>query len=196
MNATSYRQPAWCRYAAGFAQGKPVIVVENPYGGVDPRAPAEAAGRARRRPVPDDAVRGVALGINMSVPYGAWMGSVIEDSFWAPHDVTSRSRTSSPRTSACTARDVLRGRGRFSIQSVRLGEHKGSAASRSGEACDGLVEQHQPFDVVVLPEGELREDWITARISRSTGPSSCPSARSSRRRRSRRSAGTSSTAGT
>ncbi len=36
MNATAYRQPAWCRYAAGFARGKPVIVVENPYGGVGP----------------------------------------------------------------------------------------------------------------------------------------------------------------
>ena len=29
-------------------------------------------------------------------------------------------------------------------------------------AVEGLVEQHQPFDVVVLPEGTLREDWLTA----------------------------------
>jgi hypothetical protein len=28
-------------------------------------------------------------------------------------------------------------------------------------ACDALVEQKQPFDVVVLPEGRLREDSIT-----------------------------------
>jgi hypothetical protein len=27
---------------------------------------------------------------------------------------------------------------------------------------ESLVEQHQPFDVIVLPEGKLREDWITA----------------------------------
>jgi hypothetical protein len=29
------------------------------------------------------------------------------------------------------------------------------------DAADGLVQQHQPFDVVVLPEGVLREDVIT-----------------------------------
>ena len=87
MNATSYRQPAWCRYAAGFARGKPVIVVENPYGGVGPELlPKLQAGKGYDlfRMMQYEAS---ALGINMSVPYGAWMGSVIEDSFWAPHDI-------------------------------------------------------------------------------------------------------------
>lgn len=32
MRNTRYRQPAWYRYVAGFAAGKPVIVAENPYG--------------------------------------------------------------------------------------------------------------------------------------------------------------------
>ena len=59
MNATSYRQPSWCRYAAGFARGKPVIVVENPYGGVGPELLPKVEGRQGLRPVPDDAVRGV-----------------------------------------------------------------------------------------------------------------------------------------
>jgi hypothetical protein len=36
MRNTRYRQPAWYRYVAGFAAGKPVIVAENPYGGVVP----------------------------------------------------------------------------------------------------------------------------------------------------------------
>jgi hypothetical protein len=35
MRNTRYRQPAWYRYVAGFAGQKPVVVVENPYGGVD-----------------------------------------------------------------------------------------------------------------------------------------------------------------
>jgi hypothetical protein len=30
MRNTSYRQPEWFRYVAGFARGKPVVVVENP----------------------------------------------------------------------------------------------------------------------------------------------------------------------
>ena len=29
-----------------------------------------------------------ALGVNMSVPYGAWMGARIEDAVWAPHEET------------------------------------------------------------------------------------------------------------
>ena len=33
--------------------------------------------------LPAVALRGAALGANMSVPYGAWMGSTIEDSFYA-----------------------------------------------------------------------------------------------------------------
>jgi hypothetical protein len=36
MRNTQYRQPAWYRYVAGFAGPKPVVVVENPYGGIVP----------------------------------------------------------------------------------------------------------------------------------------------------------------
>jgi hypothetical protein len=165
MNATSYRQPAWCRYAAGFARGKPVIVVENPYGGVGPELlPKLQRGRGYDlyRMMQYEAS---ALGINMSVPYGAWMGSVIEDSFWAPHDVTveiqdfiyENERLYSAETFSEVA--LL-----FSIQSAYDWEEHDGWKNRYPfwTAADGLVEQHQPFDVIVLPEGELREDWITA----------------------------------
>ena len=165
MNATSYRQPAWCRYAAGFARGKPVIVVENPYGGVPPELlPKLKEGKAydRFRMMQYEAS---ALGINMSVPYGAWMGSVIEDSFWAPHDITveiqdfiyDHERLYSTETFSEVA--LL-----FSIQSAfDWEEHEGwKQRFPFWTAADGLVEQHQPFDVIVLPEGKLREDWITA----------------------------------
>ena len=36
MRNTTYRQPEWYRYVAGFAGDKDVVVVENPYGGVVP----------------------------------------------------------------------------------------------------------------------------------------------------------------
>ena len=36
MRNTRYRQPAWYRYVAGFCARKPVIVAENPYGGIVP----------------------------------------------------------------------------------------------------------------------------------------------------------------
>jgi hypothetical protein len=165
MNATSYRQPAWCRYAAGFARGKPVIVVENPYGGVGPELLPklqDGKGYDLFRMMQYEAS---ALGINMSVPYGAWMGSVIEDSFWAPHDlnveiqdfITTHERLYSTETYSEVA--VL-----FSIQSAYdWEEHQGwKLKFPFWTAVEGLVEQHQPFDVVVLPEGTLREDWITA----------------------------------
>jgi hypothetical protein len=165
MNATSYRQPAWCRYAAGFARGKPVIVVENPYGGVGPELlPKLQQGKGYDlfRMMQYEAS---ALGINMSVPFGAWMGSVIEDSFWAPHDlnveiqdfITTNERLYSSETFSEVA--VL-----FSIQSAYdWEEHRGwKQRFPFWSTTEGLVEQHQPFDVVVLPEGKLREDWITS----------------------------------
>jgi hypothetical protein len=165
MNATSYRQPSWCRYAAGFARGKPVIVVENPYGGVGPELlPKLQRGKGYDlyRMMQYEAS---ALGINMSVPYGAWMGSVIEDSFWAPHDVTVEIQDFIYENERLYSTDTFSEVALlFSIQSAYdWEEHRGwKVRFPFWAVADSLVEQHQPFDVVVLPEGELREDWITA----------------------------------
>jgi hypothetical protein len=165
MNATSYRQPAWCRYAAGFARGKPVIVVENPDGGVPPELlPKLKEGKAydRFRMMQYEAS---ALGINMSVPYGAWMGSVIEDSFWAPHDVAVEVQDfladHERLYSTDTFSEVVVA---FSVQSAFDWEERKGYKVRFPfwAATEGLVDQHQPFDVVIFPEGELRGDWITA----------------------------------
>ena len=164
MNATSYRQPAWCRYAAGFAQGKPVIVVENPYGGVGPELLPklqDGKGYDLFRMMQYEAA---ALGINMSVPYGAWMGSVIEDSFWAPHDlnveiqdfITEHERLYTTETYSEVARRLQH------PERLRLGRAPGVEGEvpvlDGGRRSGGPA---QPFDVVVLPEGKLREDWIT-----------------------------------
>ncbi len=79
---------------------------------------------------------------------------------------TSRSRTSSPNTSGSTRprRTSRRSLVAFSIQSAYdWEEHQGwKEKFPFWTAAEGLVEQQQPFDVVVLPEGMLREDWITA----------------------------------
>jgi hypothetical protein len=164
MNATSYRQPSWCRYAAGFARGKPVMVVENPYGGVGPELlPKLQKGKGYDlyRMMQYEAS---ALGINMSVPYGAWMGSVIEDSFWAPHDVTVEIQDFIFRNERLYSADTFSEVALlFSIQSAYDWEENRGWKVRFPfwTTADGLVERHQPFDVVVLPEGELRKDWIT-----------------------------------
>jgi hypothetical protein len=88
MKNTLFRQPAWYRYAAGFAGKKPVIVAENPYGGVIPEL-LEKLNRGRGF----DLYRiflleAAAYGCNMSVPYGGWMGNTIKDAFYPPEKVT------------------------------------------------------------------------------------------------------------
>jgi hypothetical protein len=165
MNNTSYRQPSWCRYAAGFAQGKPVIVVENPYGGVGPELLPklkEGKGYDLFRMMQYEAA---ALGINMSVPYGAWMGSVIEDSFWAPHDLVVevqdfQATHEHDLYSTESYSDTVVA---YSIQSSFefLEQHGYAGVFPFWTACDSLVESKQPFDVVVLPDGDLRQDTIT-----------------------------------
>ena len=174
MRNTTYRQPAWYRYVAGFAGPKPVIVVENPYGGVVPELVERlSAGRGH------DLFRmslyeAAALGANMSVPYGAWMGSVVEDSFWAPHDLcveiqtflADHERLFSTRSGAELA--VV-----FSIESsFRQEAHRRMADNRFNPIEDQgpafwdvsarLADAHQPYDVVMFPDGELRPDTLTA----------------------------------
>ncbi len=84
MRNTTYRQPAWYRHAAGFAGDKPLVVVENPYGGVVPDLlKALQSGREFDR-FRMSIYEAAALGVNMSLPYGSWMGSEIEDAFYAP----------------------------------------------------------------------------------------------------------------
>ena len=85
---TLYEQPGWMRYIAGFGGDKPVCISPNPYGGVLPELlPKLNRGRAmdRYRVMMYEAA---AMGVNMSVPYGAWMGAKIEDAVWAPHAET------------------------------------------------------------------------------------------------------------
>jgi hypothetical protein len=90
---------------------------------------------------------------------------VIEDSFWAPHEVAVEVQDFLAEHerlySTDTFSEVVVA---FSIQSAYdWEEHKGyKVRFPFWAATEGLVEQHQPFDVVVFPEGELRQDWITA----------------------------------
>ncbi len=88
MQHTLFRQPHFYRYCAGFAGKKPIIVAENPYGGIVPALLKML-----------DAGKGYDLyriflleasvyGCNMAVPYGGWMGNTIKDSFYPPRDLT------------------------------------------------------------------------------------------------------------
>jgi hypothetical protein len=174
MRNTTYRQPDWYRYVAGFAGDKPVVVVENPYGGVVPEL-IDELGRGRGR----DRFRmslyeAAALGANMTVPYGSWMGSVIEDAFYAPHDLcveiqsflADHERLFSRRTyaevavvySVRSASELLSRRDAFADNRLNV---SGDVEVPFLDACAALSDARQPYDVLFFPEGELRADTLT-----------------------------------
>jgi hypothetical protein len=113
------------------------------------------------------------MGANMSVPYGAWMGSAIHDSFYAPHELcveiqqflAEHERLFSRRTYAETA--VV-----YSVESnfQRIAERDLFADNRDNssqavvvpfwQACEALSDAAQPYDVICFPEGELRPDTL------------------------------------
>ena len=163
QHETKYRQPAWCRFAAGFAGETPITVVEQPFNGIVPELVRDLKrGRAydRLRIMHYEAA---ALGVNMSIPYGSWLGAVEQDSFWAPHEVlleiqsflADHEELYSTRTFSETA--VA-----YSVPSAFEWQDAGGGRDFApfSDACDALVREDQPFDVVVLPEGELRPDTI------------------------------------
>ncbi len=88
MKSTLLRQPYWYRYCAGFGGDKPVIVAENPYGGMIPDL-LEKLNRGKAGEVYQlFLLEASVYGVNMSVPYGGWMGNEIKDSFYPPMDKT------------------------------------------------------------------------------------------------------------
>jgi hypothetical protein len=174
MRNTRYRQPSWYRYVAGFAGPKPVVVVENPYGGIVPELVAKlklGKGYDRFRMSLYEAA---ALGANMSVPYGAWLGSIEQDSFWAPHELCVEIQQFLAdhehlySREACAEVAVI-----YSVESnfQRVARRDQFANNRLNvsrqevvpfwEICDVLSDATQPYDVVFFPDGENRLDTMT-----------------------------------
>lgn len=173
MRNTRYRQPAWYRYVAGFAAEKPVIVVENPYGGVVPDLIELLKVGKGYDLFRMSLYEAAALGANMSIPYGAWMGSVIQDSFSAPHDLCTEIQSFlcnhedlfSPRTASETGvvysiesnAQLVARRDLFADNRANL---SGSQVVPFWDTCERLAEDAQPYDVIFFPEGKLRADTL------------------------------------
>jgi hypothetical protein len=171
MRNTRYKQPAWYRYVAGFAGPKPVVVVENPYGGVVPDLVAKLKAGMGRDLFRLSLYEAAALGGNMSVPYGAWMGSVVEDSFWAPHDLCTEIQTFLADHESLYSRSTVNEVAVvYSVESnfgpaatpADLANNQVNASQGAAipfwAACDVLADAAQPFDVVFFPDGVLRPD--------------------------------------
>ncbi len=85
MAHTLLHQPYFFRYCAGFGGGKPVIVTENPYGGMMAEL-LDMMDRGRGYDLYRVFLMEASVyGCNMSIPYGAWMGTTIHDGFMGPH---------------------------------------------------------------------------------------------------------------
>jgi hypothetical protein len=175
MRNTRYRQPDWYRYVAGFAGQKPVVVVENPYGGVVP----ELVQRLKQGKGYDlfrcSVYEAAALGANMSLPYGSWMGSVIQDAFYASHELCAEighflaehEALYSSRTYSETAvvfsveSNFQRIAERDLLADVRVNDSPGPEIPFR-QVCAKLSDAAQPYDVLFFPDGSLRADTLDA----------------------------------
>jgi hypothetical protein len=186
QNHSLYRNPTWMRYIAGFAGGKDVAISLNPYGGVPPELTnALRSGRGLNH------FRGMlyeaaACGVSLSVPYGAWLGSVIEDALYAPHDETVELQD------FLADHEALFGTATFNEVAVAYSvdsnfipvtygnlaanlERTGSLERSGGvpdspwstrtsftAASDSLSDDLHPYDAVMLYDGELAPDTVSA----------------------------------
>jgi hypothetical protein len=175
---TLFSQPAWMRYIAAFAGDKPVCISVNPYDGVLPElVPQMNRGRSfdRFRVMLYEAA---ALGVNMSVPYGAWMGSKIHDAMWAPHDETVEIQDFLAdhehlfaRTTANDVAVVYSVESNFFevveevyLTAKRPGDYgeASTAATAFQRAAHAIGTAGIPFDVVMFHDGVLRNDEASA----------------------------------
>ena len=189
MEHTLFRQPYYYRYCAGFVPGKPVIIAENPYGGIIPRL-LELLDRGKGY----DLYRIFLLeasvyGCNMSVPYGGWMGNTIKDSFWAPRELTAGVQDFLAEHEECFPRTRSRGAAvLYSYGSYYWRDsNKGSGANGMQDTYGTLLDAtaaewldpdlkpvpfwdiiramsdiNAQYDVVMMPDGDFRADDFTA----------------------------------
>ena len=149
--------------------------MENPYGGVVPEMVAKLkAGKGYDR-FRMSLYEAAALGVNMSVPYGAWLGSIEQDAFYPPHELcveiqdflAANERLFSRRTCNDVAvvysieSEFQRAARRDQVANDPLNLASGGAIP-FWTVCDALCDATQPYDVLFFPDGELRKDALSA----------------------------------
>jgi hypothetical protein len=175
QRTTLYQQPGWMRFIAGFGGDKPVVVNVNPYGGILPELAGElnrGRGVERFRTMLYEAA---ALGVNMSVPYGAWMGSIIEDAFYAPHREAVRIQEFLAEHEGLFGRRTVNDTALIystdsyfmeityrdmTVDDRDTGNHGDGSGRSVGffAVADRLAAEQRPFDVVMFHDGQWRAD--------------------------------------
>ncbi|GIF77941.1 hypothetical protein [Asanoa siamensis] len=175
MRNTTHRQPEWFRYVAGFAGDKDVIVVENPYGGVVPALVASLEEGRGYDLFRLSLFEAAAFGVNMSVPYGSWMGATIEDAFYAPHEVAADAQAFLAEHERFFAkRSVNEVAVVYSVESNReliakadvsdnlVNARDDSVVVPYRQVTEALAGAAVPFDVVIFPDDRTAPDRVTA----------------------------------
>lgn len=188
MDHTLFRQPYYYRFCAGFAAGKPVIIAENPYGGIIPKLLTmldEGKGYDLYRIF---LLEASMYGCNMSVPYGGWMGNTIKDCFCAPRELTAEIQDflcshedSYPRVKSRGAavlysygsyywRDSNKGSGANGMQDSYENLLDATAASWTDpdmkpvpfwDIIRAMSDRNVQYDTLMLPDGAFRADDFT-----------------------------------
>ncbi len=185
MEHTLFKQPYYYRYCAGFARGKSVIIAENPYGGIIPGL-TEMLERGHGYDLYRIFLLEASMyGCSMSVPYGSWMGNTIRDAFWAPKWLTKTIQDFLYEHEECFPQTPSKGAAvLYSYGSYYWRDsNKGSGANGMQDAYGSLLDatasewldpelkpvpfwdviralsdRNVQYDVVMMPDGELRED--------------------------------------
>jgi hypothetical protein len=111
----------------------------------------------------------------MSVPYGAWLGSVEQDAFYPPHELCVEIQdflaANEPLFSRQTCNDVAvvysiesefqRPARRDQVANDPLNLASGGTIP-FWTSCDALCDATQPYDVLFFPDGDLRKDALCA----------------------------------
>jgi len=188
MEKTLFRQPYWYRYAAGFSGAKPVIVAENPYGGIIPELLSmldKGKGYDLYRLF---LLEASVYGCNMSVPYGGWMGNTIKDAFYPPREVTEEVQTFLAENERLFSKTSGSGVAVLYSWKSCYWEEATKASTGNVEGSDDSILFFTPtdiedpktsrlpfwevikalsddqviYDVMILADGELREDTFSA----------------------------------
>jgi hypothetical protein len=114
------------------------------------------------------------LGANMSVPYGAWLGSIEQDAFYPPHELCveiqdflannellfSRQTCNDVAVVYSIESEFQRPARRDHVANDPLNLASGNTIP-FWTVCDALCDATQPYDVLIFPDGELRKDALS-----------------------------------
>lgn len=180
MRETKYQQPWYFRHGVGMSRGRPLVAVENPYGGI-----TEDLLRRIQRGRAHDLFRlsifeANAMGANMSLPYGSWLGTEVKDSYWVPKDLAVRTGQALVALDAVTSTESRHSTAVvYSVPSVMRAmmdsdmfsddgrwfepvEAVDARASSYWETIECLSRAGRTFDAIVLPDEGLRRDDTSA----------------------------------